>query len=51
MKKQIKKFGSSLVVRFNKDEIQWNNLQAGDWVEMTITLIKKGDQNVKGKKA
>ena len=43
MKKQIKKFGGSLVITFSKDEVQWYKLKEGDWIDIgnIIKLYKK----------
>ena len=34
MKKQVKKSGSSLIIRFNKDEIEWYGIKTGDWIDI-----------------
>lgn len=47
MKKQIKKVGSSLCIRFNKDEIIWHNLKEGEWLEVDIIKIKMEDKRGK----
>ena len=43
MKKQIKKYGNSLVIIFNKDEIEWYGLKEKDWIDLgnIIKLQKK----------
>jgi antitoxin component of MazEF toxin-antitoxin module len=43
MKKQIKKYGNSLVIKLDKDEIEWYNLHEGDWLDLSdFVIIKKG---------
>ena len=43
MKKQIKRYGNSLVITFDKEEIEWYNLKEGDWLDLSdFVIIKKG---------
>ncbi len=42
MKKKIKKWGNSLVVVFDKEDIELHGLVEGDWVDLRDMLIQKG---------
>ena len=39
MKKIIKKYGCSYVIRLSPDEMKWNNFKAGDVLEVTIKKV------------
>lgn len=41
MKKIIKRWGNSLVITFNKEEIQMYELKKGDILDLFITKEKK----------
>ena len=46
MKKQIKRYGNSLIISFDKEEIQWFNLKEGDWINIDdIVKIKPLPKN------
>jgi len=47
MKKQIKKFGGSLVITFSKDEIEWYKIKEGDWIDIG-NIIKLYKKEIKG---
>lgn len=32
MKKKLKKYGNSLVITFDPEEIEWYNFKEGDWI-------------------
>jgi hypothetical protein len=53
-KKQLKRYGGSLVITFDSEEQEWFNIKEGDWIDIgdivkikpkfknTIKDIKKG---------
>ena len=44
MEKIIKKWGNSLVIRFNPEELEINKITEGDVVEITIKKLKGGSR-------
>ena len=50
MIKQIKKWGSSLVLRFSPDEVRFNKLKEGVFIEIDIKEAKKDGNNESSKK-
>lgn len=44
MKKQIKKYGSSVVITLSPDDLKFYGYKVGDWVEVEIVKIKKGER-------
>jgi len=49
--KKIQKYGNSLVLRFDRQEIIFFNLKEGDLLDIgEFRKVKKGDKNVKGSK-
>ena len=46
MKKQIKRYGNSLIILIDKEDSEIYNLEEGDVVELEIVKLK-GDKNAK----
>ena len=40
MKKKIKKYGNSLVIVFDKEDIELYGIKEGDWIELEDMLIQ-----------
>lgn len=47
MRKKIKKYGDSLVINFDKEEIEWFGFNEGDWIFIDDKSIKKIKEDVK----
>ena len=41
MKKKIKKWGNSLVIVFDKEDVELYGLVEGDWIELDDMLIQE----------
>lgn len=46
MKKKIKKYGNSLVIIFDKEEIEWYGLEEGEWIDIG-SIIKVNPEEMK----
>ena len=46
MKKQIKQYGNSLIITFDKEDIDFYNLEVGDWIDLDdIIKVKQLPKN------
>lgn len=50
MKKIIQKYGNALVIRFNKDDVQWYNLKVGDILDLGDIVKIRGKKEVRDAK-
>lgn len=44
MKKKVKKWGNSLVIIFDKEDIELHGIVEGDWIDIGDMLIQKKEK-------
>jgi len=49
MKKKIKQWGNSLVIVFDKEDVELYGLRKDDWVDLSDMLVQKIKKEVKSK--